>query len=935
MAFAMVAVSVALSGWAVLGAVAQEQTQVRPVAVATVVGVTTDRNAGTTTVELDGSRSFDIDGDIVSYEWEVVTESLAGIPITPSPADEANGIPAGRTATFVIFTRALVREKVESIEFRLTVTDNGFPEASRSTTVSASINHDPTAVITVSAKLPAPRGQEVAGYDDNGNGLVDENEERYTVEGVIHAPGEGGNRDFEWDIREGSLLVVDGSASYDPDGPLPDSAFRWERFCASDVASVTATLPDSTDGQKTLSTDENPDAVGSIRSETVGRLPFVRGDIADPYFLCYRLTVTDEHGASAQQIVKIVIRDAHAAPTVEIELSATDPNPSTTEDRLAGIQAAGENRYVISPEVAEDGITLIAVGAADGTARTRVLEHTWSGQGVEPDDDNRPGSRTTALFTAPQGVQQGESFTVTVEVADPADHTGSTSVELVVADNLPPEAAAPEDIDTPDGNNGGFPDTDPPSGVVVLEGLGFDPDGFELDYRWEQVLNASGRPLTLAYRGPRLSLAGAGTRTAQFTLPEVTRGSQYVVYIQLTVTDRWGVSDTDIVRITIRDGDDDLRAVPGPDQRVSPGSFVRLQGRTSTGLVSEEALGAVTYQWAFTGIETHPRTEDRPQITQAEAAEGFVLGEWFPNADGTYHPTAGGRLKSVSGRYPYFDAPRLYGFNSVKLVFSLTVGNVPGQQDHTDTVIVTVVNGYFSGLIEGPDYCANRSLGGPETYPMDSNGDGVADICVLSSTRRATIARLNALERLAVLNPDEYRNALHGPPDIPATPDTDESDPSLGTCIGAPMDLPGDTATSLAADACGPEGADERRLPSLPDPLDPAKAARFFSGPVITGPYFCINFSLGGTRLHAFDRDDDGVADICSLAHTRRAAVARQDALEAAFTADHPQYHAALAAACAALGTLDFGDHPTALAQDECSRPGPAPDPGQPLPTAN
>ena len=54
---------------------------------------------------------------------------------------------------------------------------------------------------------------------------------------------------------------------------------------------------------------------------------------------------------------------------------------------------------------------------------------------------------------------------------------------------------------------------------------------------------------------------------------------------------------------------------------------------------------------------------------------------------------------------------------------------------------------------------------------------------------------------------------------------------------------------------------------------------RFYSGPVIDGPYFCTNHSLGGPRTYAFDSDGNGVADICSLPYTRREAVARQNAL--------------------------------------------------------
>lgn len=920
-----------LLGLAIPQTAAQEETQFPPVAIAVVTAVTSDQQAGRTTVALDGSRSFDPNGSIAKYEWEVVTEAYANIPVAHSRADADNEIPAGRTATFVLLDRTLADRGVHSVEFRLTVTDDGRPAASSSTTVVANINHGPTAEITVTAKLPAPRSQQLAGFDDNGNGVVDENEERYTVEGVIARPGENDNLDYEWDIREGTLLVVDGSASSDPDGPLPASAFSWTRLYHSDVASVTASLPGDTDGVRSLSTDEDPDVVGSTTSETVGRLPFVRGNIADPYYLYYQLTVTDGHGATSTAVVKIVVRDAHDNPTVEILHPESDPDASTAADRREGIQPAGENRYLISPETAEDPVTLTAVGTGDGSARTRLLEHTWSGPALEPDEDNQPGSRTTAVFTAPEGFKEGDSFVISVEVVDSSEFSGSTSVELVIAENLAPIALAPDDIDTPDGTNGGFPVSDPPSGRVELDGLGFDPDNDDMTFRWEQVRNSAGDELLATYRGPRLSLAGADTDAASFPLPEVTTGTRYVVYVQFTATDSWGVSDSDVVRITIHDGDDDLRAIAGVGQRVSSGSFVRLRGRINSGLISDAAIASVSYEWAYVGIETLPRTEHRPAITEAEADEGFTAGEWFPNDDGSYSPTAGGRLKTVSGRYPYFDAPRLHGFNSVKLIFTLTVGGVTGQQDHTDTVAVTVVGGYFSGVIDGPDYCANRSLGGPVTYPVDSDKDGVADICALDTTRRAAIARQNALERLAAINPDDFEAALHGPPDDPDT-DADESDRTKGTCYSAPKDLPGDTAAALEADSCGPKGVRDRRVSSPPAPIDPAKAGLFFSGPVITGPAFCTNLGLGGQPLYALDRDGDGIADTCSLAYTRREAVARHNALEAAF-ADHPQFPAALAAACTALGTLDFGDSPAALAADRCSRPT-TPQPGQPLPTA-
>ncbi|MCY3963239.1 MAG: hypothetical protein OXG34_16500 [bacterium] len=219
---------------------------------------------------------------------------------------------------------------------------------------------------------------------------------------------------------------------------------------------------------------------------------------------------------------------------------------------------------------------------------------------------------------------------------------------------------------------------------------------------------------------------------------------------------------------------------------------------------------------------------------------------------------------------------------------------------------------HVSGPIPGPDYCTSLSLGGPRTYAFDSNGDGIADTCSLRDTRRATVARQNALETLAGLNPVEFRTAV-----LEECEDEDFLEIKFG-----------DSAADLENDVCATE-----RVSSPPPPVDPAIAATFFSG-VIDGPHFCTNRSLGGARTYPFDSPPrDGAADTCSLPYTRREAVARQRGLEAAF-AEHPQFKNALAYACAVLGSIDFGDKEEHLAVDACNPPPGPSDLGQPLPTA-
>ena len=58
----------------------------------------------------------------------------------------------------------------------------------------------------------------------------------------------------------------------------------------------------------------------------------------------------------------------------------------------------------------------------------------------------------------------------------------------------------------------------------------------------------------------------------------------------------------------------------------------------------------------------------------------------------------------------------------------------------------TLARQFFSGVISGPDFCTNRSLGGARTYALDGDGDGVAEVCSLPYTRREAVARQNALE---------------------------------------------------------------------------------------------------------------------------------------------------------------------------------------------
>ena len=86
-------------------------------------------------------------------------------------------------------------------------------------------------------------------------------------------------------------------------------------------------------------------------------------------------------------------------------------------------------------------------------------------------------------------------------------------------------------------------------------------------------------------------------------------------------------------------------------------------------------------------------------------------------------------------------------------------------------------------MVTGPDFCLNHSLGGPVTYPFDTDRDGIADLCALPYTRREAVARQTALAAFA--SGTQFQNAL------------------AAACRElSHRSFPGDSAGDLADDIC-------------------------------------------------------------------------------------------------------------------------------------
>lgn len=783
---------------------------------------------------LNGSGSFDFDDspNTLRYQWRVATSDYSWIRLTPT------GSPTGRTAEFEVPPVNLVeRYGVYHIDFELTVTDRD-GESDRDI-VRVNLSQQPEARIDVSAKLLNPNPTDL-----DGDGRI-QTDEKYTVEAVIHRPGQRGNDDDEWDVQEGARLVLDASNSTGAGSSV--LSYEWRKVTARPNYPAFTIEPGDLYGETV--TIMLPDNLDNNRTAVVH----------------YRVTVSNDDGATDFATVQITVHDQPAAPTVEVELR------DSSQPAQVAFQEGEDPRFVVAPG---DSVVLTATADDKDGNQARGLTHQWRGN-ITPNPSNRAGTTSQATFTAPSTDPVGATHTVTVTVADSTRRTATATITFVVVDNAAPSAVAPDDQISEDGKQGGTDGT----GIMRVNGAGFDNDGDAITFQWIEV-DDDGDPVEEA----TVELINPNQAIVSFEVPEL-RGGQLDIILQLTVTDVWGVFDTDTVTITVLGRNEDPVANAGADQRVQARQGVELDGTAS---FDPDPGDLFTFFWELTGISVTPPA----RVTPVSAADLRALDDFWPTAGVYPNPLTASRTAR-----PRFQAPNLIDLTSVRLTFTLTVTDREGRDDE-DEVTVTVVGRYFSGVVTGPNFCVNHSLGGPVTFPLDTDRDGIADICSLPYTRREAVARQSALTQLANLDPTKFAREVRT------------------ACQEIEGDDFGDAQAALDADACA-----TGQVSPPPRPVNLVAYPNFFSGPVVTGPDFCVNHSLGGAVTYPYDIPPrDGVADICVLPYTRREAVARQTAL-ATFSSG-AQFRNALAAACREGVSRTFpGDEAEDLDDDVCAEP--------------
>ncbi len=295
-------------------------------------------------------------------------------------------------------------------------------------------------------------------------------------------------------------VSLNGLGSTDADGTI--STYSWARVSGPNVPTIVSASSANTN---------------------------VTGLIAGTYV--FRLTVTDDDGATNSDDVQITVTSSNQAPVAN-----AGPNKTVT---VAGTSLSGS-----------------------GTDDVGISSYLWSQQsGPNAAVIGTPTSASTTIGNLVVG-----TYVFRLTVTDAGGLTGFDDMTLTVTSgNTAPIANAGANITVtlPVIN---FQD-------ILLDGsLSSDPGGAVATYLWTQV----GGPATVTIAAP--------TNVATY-INNVTVAGIYT--IRLTVTDNQGLTHTDDVQITVNPAPSPLPvANAGPNQVItSPTNFVALSGSASTGII--------------------------------------------------------------------------------------------------------------------------------------------------------------------------------------------------------------------------------------------------------------------------------------------------------------------------------------------------------------
>lgn len=199
---------------------------------------------------------------------------------------------------------------------------------------------------------------------------------------------------------------------------------------------------------------------------------------------------------------------------------------------------------------ADSSVTLMGSGSDPDGDKVKYQWKQTSGEPVQLSSL----TTTNPIFTAPSVLpEETKTLIFELQVSDPFLATSSDLVQIdVVSPNHPPVANAGPD-QTVDENT-----------PITLEGSGFDQDGDVLTFSWREL----GLKTT--------ELSSTAVASPSFVAPGVAPGQTRTLVFELQVSDPFGLTDTDTVRVIVSPLNAPPTADAGPDRTLDENTLVTL-----------------------------------------------------------------------------------------------------------------------------------------------------------------------------------------------------------------------------------------------------------------------------------------------------------------------------------------------------------------------